>query len=87
MNLRLRCRLIGCDHVRDPGCVRCGADIYDPLFIEYGLLDPLLRAWWEFRRWLRKIGPRRCCHCGKRYRRGYDEYVCSSECLDAWLPF
>lgn len=84
---RILCRSLGCKHERDPGCTRCNAGIYDPDFCEYGWLDPLLNAWWRFRRWLRKLGPKRCDVCGKKYRHGYDENTCSAECFDEWLPF
>lgn len=88
-NLRLTCRLKSCDG--SPYCERCGTDLYDPDYIQIGKLDPLFRLYWRvrkpLRRLLRTIGPKRCDHCGKKYVKGYDEYLCSEECHDNWLPF
>lgn len=84
---RATCALIGCNLGNDPECQRCGAYLYGGDFIECGKLDPLFRLYWRVRHLIRKIGPRRCEQCGKKFRRGYSEYICSPECFDNWLPF
>lgn len=87
---RPRCALFACREREDtPCCSRCGDDLYDG-FIHYGLLDPLFRAYWNVRRSVRRLFPRNCEVCGKRYWRGpkfVGDYVCSDECHDQWLPF
>lgn len=86
--MRILCRLLGCtdqgpDGFRQPCCYRCGADIYGA-FIHSGLLYPVFRAV----RWRRTlVAGRRCDVCGKRFRVGDYEFVCSAECGEKWMPF
>lgn len=85
--IRARCQLLGCEVSRHiPACGNCGAGLYDD-FVQYGKLDPIFRFYWRTINALRKLGPRKCKQCGKKYRRGYNEYLCSEECHDNWLPF
>lgn len=85
---RPRCVLIGCLEADTyPGCVRCSAHIYED-FVQYGKLEPLFRFYWRVRHALRLLKPiKRCDQCGKKYVKGYDEYLCSEKCHDNWLPF
>jgi hypothetical protein len=85
--VRTRCHLVGCEPLNGPYCIYCRTDLYDDGFIQYGWLEPLFRAWWRARSWLKKLGPRRCDNCGKKFRHGYNEWICSAECFDDWLPF
>lgn len=83
---RLVCQLISCSAGDFPECHRCGAEIYGT-FIDPGLLEPLFRIYWRIRGAIRKLGLRNCDECGKRFKRGYNEYLCSEECHEHWLPF
>lgn len=83
---RTVCILIGCVLGNDPCCDRCGAGLYEE-YIEVGKLYPLFQMYWRVRGFIRSLGPRTCQHCGKKYRGGYDEYMCSAKCFDEWLPF
>jgi hypothetical protein len=85
--MRLRCHLLGCAVDDYACCGYCFAGLYDIDFIQTGKLEPLFRLYWRIRNVLRKLGPKRCDQCGKKYVRGYDEYLCSEECHDNWLPF
>lgn len=87
---RLQCRFLGCAYESHGHCDRCGSALYDPNFIQYGWLDPLFRFYWKARRFIRRLGPRKCYECGKRIRRGYcSEHpeFCSEKCFDNWIPF
>lgn len=84
---RPKCVLLGCATDDLPCCARCGADLYDYEFLQSGWLDPVFRLTSKVLRLIRKLGPKKCRQCGKKYRRGYDEYLCSSECFDNYLPF
>jgi hypothetical protein len=84
---RIRCRAFACNPGNGPACERCGTDIYDPTFIEYGWDWPLVQVYWELRRWIRKLPPHRCDVCKRVYWRSEDDPVCSPECFDKWLPF
>lgn len=85
--MRLRCHAVGCTASPEgPFCDRCGAGIYDPVYVEGGRLDPLLRLWHRLRHW---VWPR-CTTCKKKlwpwHRRVSNEF-CSMKCFDSWLPF
>jgi hypothetical protein len=62
LRLRLRCRMHGCccaEHY--PGCVFCGAALYDHDFIQEGWLTPLRSLIWRISyRW-----QQRRAYCGK----------------------
>lgn len=90
--VRIVCRLVGCDPDKFPCCKRCGTDLYAPEFIQSGWLEPyfwLRHRLWYWRRscpWL----PKHCAVCHKRYFRGpaiVSHYVCSEECYEDWIPF
>jgi hypothetical protein len=83
---RAVCTLLGCYLDQHPCCERCGTDLYDA-FIERGWLDPIFRSYWSMYRALRKLGPRKCGHCGKKFLRGYNDETCSEACFNDWLPF
>ena len=83
---RPRCVLLGCQ-LDGPCCHYCGTDLYDAAFIQSGWLEPVFRLGWRIRSIVRRFGPKHCRECGKKYVRGYDEYLCSEECHDNWLPF
>jgi hypothetical protein len=55
---RFRCWLLSCDG--SPYCERCGTDLYDPDYIQYGKLDWLLRLYWRVYEWTQR--PK---YCGK----------------------
>jgi len=85
---RIACHLLGCIEAEQyPGCYRCDHGIYDAEYVQYGKLEPLFRLYWWARGVIRKLGPKKCQQCGKKYRHGYDEYLCSEECHENWLPF
>lgn len=85
---RVRCWFLGCVCAQDyPACHHCGADLYGGPFLEEGRLEPLFRFGRCIRQAIRKLGPKKCCQCGKKYRSGYDDQLCSEECFDEWLPF
>lgn len=44
---RIKCWLLACDG--SPYCERCGTDLYDPDYIQYGKLDWLFRLYWNIR--------------------------------------
>src|SRR5690349_19612629 len=69
---RMHCKAMGCDSGTGPYCLRCHTDLYDAEFVEYGWLDPLFRAYWATHHWLRKLGPKKCAQCGKKFTRGVD---------------
>lgn len=84
--VRIKCRLVGCDG--SPYCEQCGTDLYDSMdYIQGGWLDPFVNLYWRTRRLLKKLGPKRCDQCGKKFVHGYDNDLCSEECHDNWLPF
>lgn len=86
--MRVHCKLFGCETGTQPCCERCANDLYDCDFVQQGLLSPAI--WFcrsIFYRARRVIVGRNCGECGKRFRRGYNEHVCSSRCFDNWLPF
>jgi len=82
------CKLFGCDAGKFPCCDRCHTDLYDPGFVDIGKLTPMV---WFIRRHTRQVRRvlfgRRCDECKRRFRRGYNESVCSEKCFDNWLPF
>ena len=41
---------------------------------------------WRRRFWGLIVG-RKCIECGRRFRLGFDEDLCSRECFDRWFPF
>lgn len=84
---RIRCYLLGCVTDTNPGCVRCNADLYDFEFVQIGKLEPLFNLYWGTIRALRRLGPKRCAECRKKFWRGYDDQLCSEECFNEWLPF
>lgn len=88
---RLRCHLLGCVCDSDPGCHRCGAGLYDADFVQFGRLDFVFRAYYRALRFVRRFTGRRCDVCDRWYwplRQGFpDEWTCSRECADEWLPF
>jgi hypothetical protein len=60
--VRLRCRMHGCCCAEDyPGCVFCGAALYDHDFIQIGWLTPIRNRIWIIRDKWRK----RQFYCGK----------------------
>lgn len=89
--VNLRCELLGCVVDEDvPACRHCGAAIYDGDFVVQGRLEPLFDLYWRIRRFmrkLRKLGPKHCAQCGKKFVRGYDNELCSEACHDNWIPF
>lgn len=91
--LRPKCLLIGCDPDTLPRCKRCGTDLYDPEFIQRGLLEPYFYLRWKLWSWRRSspLLPKNCQVCGMRYFRGapdgMSKYVCSDHCAELWIPF
>jgi hypothetical protein len=86
--VNLRCELLGCAQDEDvPACHYCSAHIYDGDYVQYGRLEPVFRLYWRVRRAIRKLGPKHCAQCGKKFVRGYDNELCSEACHDNWLPF
>ncbi len=85
---RVTCRLLGCVAADNyPGCARCEAGIYDIEFVQIGRLDFAFRWYWAARRFVQRFTGRKCDVCYRRYWRGRDQWVCSDECFDKWLPF
>lgn len=86
--MRILCHSVGCNPGNGPACLRCGTDLYDAEFVQYGWLEPLLRTWWRARRWVKNLGPKRCEVCKQVYVRGFDGTpTCGPDCFDRWLPF
>ena len=87
--MRLRCRLLGCDDdAPDSCCSRCGEFLYDPDWIETGLLTPTIARLHDAGRRVRRlILGTRCDVCKKRFRLGVSPWVCSKDCLENWVPF
>lgn len=87
--MRLRCRLFGCDYDRLTAlCSRCGEFLYDPDWIDTGLLTPTITRLHDAGWWIRRlILGTRCDVCKKRFRHGVSPRVCSKECLENWVPF
>lgn len=83
--MRLRCQLFGCCTYDMPECFRCRAYVYDEDFLEHGILTPSL---WRLKHWWWSV-TRRCavCHARMWWHHRYDEYTCSRECFDQWIPF
>jgi hypothetical protein len=85
---RIPCLLVGCASAREyPACTRCGADIYDPAFVQ----EPcrIVLSYRNAFGWLRwKLTIRRCQECHKRlFGNGDPDGFCSMKCFDAWIPF
>lgn len=64
---RVKCWLLACDG--SPFCERCGTDLYDPDYFQYGKLDPLFRFYWNIRNRLAKH--RQCREYGCLLPRGH----------------
>jgi hypothetical protein len=82
--MRLHCWLFGCEEIQG-GCVRCGAEIYDFDFVQYGGWNELV---FQIKRIVRPLFGRRCDVCGKRFwRHASKDYCCSPKCYEGWVPF
>lgn len=86
--MRVRCWLLGCACARSyPACHYCAADLYEGPFLQEGKLQPILVFWADVKCAVRKLGPKKCDQCGKKFVHGYDDHLCSEKCFNDWLPF
>lgn len=86
---RLWCLIDGCQCSHDlPGCVRCGAALYEDAFVRRGL-----RVMYWLRRWksdaVAFIKGNKCDVCGRRFRPRDRIHTacCSDKCYSEWIPF
>ena len=85
--MRIRCVLWGCWCDQNSSCPKCGAALYDADYIQIGKLE-WIRKVVGFFRGIYRFANRRCEVCGKKIRfNRHDDYTCSDECFDKWLPF
>lgn len=85
---RAICHLVGCVCAESyPACHRCGTDLYDADFVQVARLQFAFDAYWNARKLVWKLTGKKCEACGRRFWRGYDEWICSDECFTDWLPF
>jgi len=84
---RLLCHLWGCCCANEyPGCVRCGAALYDADFIQIGRLNWLIvLRYFIIGLWSDVM--RRCEVCGKRVWFTRHSPCCSEKCFSKWYPF
>ena len=84
---RLLCHLWGCWCSNEyPGCVRCGAALYDSDFVQIGHLHWIsnMRSLWTE---AVRCTAGRCDVCHKRmWFKGHNP-CCSEECQEQWYPF
>lgn len=83
--MRLMCRVFGCAYDDHCSCPRCGEDLYSGMFIQIGWLNPiynLIHKW----KMNRKYRYHPCEVCGHPMYFSND-YCCSKECYDDWIPF
>ena len=87
---RFACHLFGCVPGEFPCCDRCYADLYDDDWIPnetrlyWKLHWRIVDAW---RLFVAIFLGHKCDVCGRRFRRGFNEYACSKWCFDNWMPF
>jgi len=82
--MRIICWLFGCDfNHTGPCCRRCGEHLYEGDVIQSGYLTHLKYLYWRFKN---RLFGARCEICGRRLRDG-QEYYCSDECGEKWIPF
>lgn len=86
--MKWKCKLFGClvsDY--EPGCVNCGAGVYDADFQQEGTISGPI---WRIRLWLRcniHRVYRRCACCKKSMWFKPHECTCSDKCDSEWVPF
>ena len=84
---RILCQMWGCCCSNEyPGCVRCGAALYDADFIQIGHLDWLVRLRSSIVEGLSYLN-RKCAVCGKRMWFKGQSSCCSEKCESEWYPF
>jgi hypothetical protein len=84
---RIACHLWGCWCSNEyPGCLRCGAALYDADFIQIGRMDWLVRLRYFIGDVFACIN-RKCSVCGKRMWFKGDSSCCSEKCESEWYPF
>ncbi len=96
--MRFRCQLFGCVIDTDSVCVRCQSFIYNPDFVQQGLLTPAF----NFMHSLASMRGFRCEECrrmipirrlvasvrlGERLAGWNVIRFCSESCEDNWTPF
>jgi len=85
---RVRCVMLGCLLAESQFCGCCGVTFYDNKFVNQGVVSRLV-PWHRISeafartRWLLA---HRCDHC-QHWMFFRDEYVCSPECAEDWIPF
>jgi len=92
--MRIRCHIFGCCLRQDAlECFRCGAELYDPSFIEK--TNVVIHTWWHIKltttallRDLRDLRAKfHCKECGKLLVFKSINGFCSRKCKDTYIPF
>jgi hypothetical protein len=88
--MRIRCWFFGCEVGSEPFeghcCHRCNADLYENFLQAGGGLVEFIRTMvhrWKHSRFMRH---HQCEVCGKDLW-WTEDYCCSDECRDKWIPF
>jgi hypothetical protein len=83
---RIRCVLFGCWCDENYACLKCGATLYDPDYVQIGKMDWVSRLWAKICA-VPHVVSKRCEVCGKLIWFPGGKSFCSQACWDKWIPF